>query len=83
MADKFRASYDNPNGKHDGERVVAIGQCAIGLMVQTEHMGTHCTYYGVKDFRHKVGDIVNGKIKSTAMRIRPRAWSPFDGQDED
>jgi len=51
--------------------------------VQTEHMGTRCTYYGVKDFRHKVGDIVNGKIKSTAMRIRPRVWSPFDGQDED
>lgn len=81
--DKYRASYDNPHGPVDGERVIAIGECAMGMLVQTEHKGTRCTYYGVKNFRHKVGDIVNGKIKSIAMRITPRVWSPFDGQDED
>lgn len=80
--DKYRASYENPHGPIDGERVTAIGTCNLGVLVQTEHNGTHCTYYGVKNFRHKVGDIVNGKIKSIAMRIHPRPWSPFDGQED-
>lgn len=77
------ASYDNPVGPTDGERVICIGDCTLGLMVQTEHKGTRCTYYGVKTEGLRVGQIVNGKIKSVAMRIQPRAWSPFDGQQDD
>jgi hypothetical protein len=69
-----RASYSLPT---DGERVLSVR----GDVVVTRNGSLTVEYRGVTG-RYAVGDVITERVRHRT-RIEQRAWSPFDGDDEE